>query len=360
MNPSLFVLFTRFCLHGVSLVSHRQTHSWRCSKKALKTSKKSPTSWAIQAFDRLDQDSGRILLKGLDEKSLYDAALTVMMRLVFLFSAEERGLLHLNEQLYDDNYAVSTLREQLQGVADQYGEEVLERRHDGWARLLASFRAVHGGVNHQDLMLPAYGGSLFDPDRYPFLEGRTQGTLWQSSPAAPLEINNRVVLHLLKSLQMLQVKVPGGGPAEALRVSFEGLNIEQIGHVYEGLLDHSAVRAKEVVLGLAASRKKPVASMALAELEKLRQDDEAKLIEVLQEETGRSAKALGTMSIRKTSTRSWSPVVRTTSWPNASSCFAGCCDRIRLSGWSLCCQEEFMSVRTARVVAREHTILRGA
>ena len=246
----------------------------------------------IQAFDRLDQDSGRTLLKGLDEKSLYDAALTVMMRLVFLFSAEERGLLHLGEPLYDDNYAVSTLREQLQEVADHYGEEVLERRHDGWARLLASFRAVHGGVNHQDLMLPAYGGSLFDPDRYPFLEGRAQGTRWQSSPAAPLEINNRVVLHLLKSLQMLQVKVPGGGPAEALRVSFEGLNIEQIGHVYEGLLDHTAVRANEVVLGLAASRKKPVASMTLAELERLRRDDEAKLVELLEEETGRSGKAL--------------------------------------------------------------------
>jgi hypothetical protein len=246
----------------------------------------------IQAFDRLDQDSGRTLLKGLDEKSLYDAALTVMMRLVFLFSAEERGLLHLGEPLYDDNYAVSTLREQLQEVADRYGEEVLERRHDGWARLLATFRAVHGGVNHQDLMLPAYRGSLFDPDRYPFLEGRAQGTGWRSSPAAPLEINNRVVLHLLKSLQMLQVKVQGGGPTEALRVSFEGLNIEQIGHVYEGLLDHTAVRAKEVVLGLAASRKKPVASMTLAELEKLRHADEAKLIEVLQEETGRSGKAL--------------------------------------------------------------------
>ena len=51
----------------------------------------------IQAFDRLDQDNSRTLLKGLDEKSLYDAALTVMMRLVFLFSAEERGLLHLGD-----------------------------------------------------------------------------------------------------------------------------------------------------------------------------------------------------------------------------------------------------------------------
>jgi len=62
----------------------------------------------IRAFDRLDEGSGRTLLKGVEEKSLYDAALTVMMRLVFLFSAEERGLLHLGRPIYDNNYAVST------------------------------------------------------------------------------------------------------------------------------------------------------------------------------------------------------------------------------------------------------------
>jgi hypothetical protein len=246
----------------------------------------------IQAFDRLDQDSGRILLRGFDENSLYDAALTVMMRLVFLFSAEERDLLHLGKPMYDDNYAVSTLREQLQEVADRYGEEVLERRNDAWARLLATFRAVHGGVRHQDLMLPAYGGSLFDPDRYPFLEGRPQGSAWLTKPAEPLAINNRVVLHLLKSLQVLQVRVPGGGPAEARRISFRALDIEQIGHIYEGLLDHTAVRAREVVLGLAASRKKPVPSITLSELETLRQQGETKLVERLEELTERSAKAL--------------------------------------------------------------------
>jgi hypothetical protein len=147
-------------------------------------------------------------------------------------------------------------------------------------------------VNHQDLMLPAYGGSLFDPDRYPFLEGRPRESRWHSKPAEPLEISNRVVLHLLRSLQMLRVKMPGGGAAEALRVSFEGLNIEQIGHVYEGLLDHTAVRAREVVLGLAASRKKPVAAITLAELERLQAEDEAKLIETLEELTDKQAKSL--------------------------------------------------------------------
>jgi hypothetical protein len=210
----------------------------------------------VQAFDTLDQDANRILLNGVSETVLYEAALTVMMRLVFLFSAEERGLLHLGQPLYDDNYAVSTLLEQLQEVADLYGPQVLERRFDAWARLLATFRAVHAGVHHQDLLMPAYGGSLFDPDRYSFLEGRGMGTNWTATQAEPLAVNNRVALHLLTSLQKLRIKIPGAGPSEARRVSFRALGVEQIGHVYEGLLDHTAVRATEPVVGIKGTRNK--------------------------------------------------------------------------------------------------------
>jgi hypothetical protein len=64
----------------------------------------------VQALDRIDQDRQRTLLAGLPETALYQAALTVMMRLVFLFSAEERDLLLLGDPLYDQFYAVSTLR----------------------------------------------------------------------------------------------------------------------------------------------------------------------------------------------------------------------------------------------------------
>lgn len=78
----------------------------------------------VQAFDRLDAESGRILLSGVAEKALYDSALTVMMRLVFLFSAEERGLLLLGEPLYDQNYALSTLRACWEISVSQRGEGV--------------------------------------------------------------------------------------------------------------------------------------------------------------------------------------------------------------------------------------------
>ncbi len=239
----------------------------------------------VQSLDAIDQDSQRSLLKGITATTLYEAALTLMMRLVFLFSAEERGLLHLGKPLYDNNYAVSTLQEQLQEVADKDGEEVLERRTDAWARLLATFRAVHGGIHHQDLSMTAYGGSLFDPDRYPFLEGRPAGSHWRHGLSEPLAINNRVVLHLLNSLQRLRIK--SGGVAETRRVSFRSLGVEQIGHVYEGLLDHTGVRATETVLGIQGTRN---AKLPLTRLESLLAQD--KLIDFLADETGRSASAL--------------------------------------------------------------------
>lgn len=245
----------------------------------------------IQSLDRADQDHGRELLRGVSEAELYEAALTVMMRLVFLFCAEERELLLLGDPLYNQNYALSTIREQLRATADQYGEEVLERRHDAWCRLLVTFRAVHGGVWHDNMKLPAYGGRLFDPDRFPFLEGRKRDTHWRTTEAAPLPVNNRTVLHLLEALQVLQVKVPGGGPAEARRLSFRALDIEQIGHVYEGLLDHTARRASEPYLGLAGTKDREP-EITLAKLEELRAKGEKDLFRFLKDETGRSEPAL--------------------------------------------------------------------
>lgn len=246
----------------------------------------------VQSLDRADRDYKGELLKDVPEALLYEAALTVMMRLVFLFCAEERELLLLGDELYDGNYAVSTLREQLQETADQHGEEVLSLRYDAWSRLLTTFRAVYGGVQHQNFKLPAYGGHLFDPDRFPFLEGRKSNTKWKETPAEPLPVNNQTVLHLLKSLQLLEVKMPGRkGTIETQKLSFRALGIEQIGHVYEGLLDHTAVRATEPILGLAGGRDKEP-EVPLSKLEELLAKGPDELAKVLKKETGRTPKAL--------------------------------------------------------------------
>jgi hypothetical protein len=246
----------------------------------------------IQALDRIDKDSGRALLRDVDETRLYESALTVMMRLVFLLAAEERDLLpgkETDREIYDTSYAASTLRAQLRAAADRAGEEILERRYDAWSRLIAAFRAVYGGVRHERLELAAYGGGLFDPDRFPFLEGRPAGTSWRETQALPLPINNRTVLHLLEALQQLQVRVSGG--VEARLLSFRSLDIEQIGHVYEGLLDHTARRTTEPMLGLAGSKDREP-ELSLAALEAKAAQSSAPLLTYLKEETGRSENAL--------------------------------------------------------------------
>src|SRR5262249_29763291 len=114
---------------------------------------------------------------------------------------------------------------------------------------------------------------------------RRPGTTWKDAPAAPLPIDNRTVLHLLRSLQYLEMQ------GEARRLSFRALDIEQIGHVYEGLPDHTARRAAEPAPSpIAGRRSEPDA--ALPELERLKAKGEADLLKFLREQSGRSDNAL--------------------------------------------------------------------
>lgn len=228
----------------------------------------------VQALDRADLDRNRALLQDVKEPELYEAALTVMMRLVFLLSAEEQQLLLLGDERYEAYYAVSTLRMQLR----KESEEILDRRWDAWSRLLAIFRVVYGGINHENMRLPALGGSLFDPDRFTFLEGRMRGTHWKSDPATPLPIDNRTVLLLLESIQLF----------EGRTLSYRALDVEQIGYVYEGLLERTVKRTEDVTLELDATAKSKAPLVRLSELEASKKLGQEKLIALLEERSGSS------------------------------------------------------------------------
>ncbi len=202
----------------------------------------------IASISRANRERDGQLLAGHSQTEIYTASVTVMMRMVFLLFAEERGLLPLDEDFYARSYALGTLRESLQAEKDQFGDEPLERRSTAWSRLLALFRAVHGGITHEDLRIPPYGGRLFDPDRFPFLEGRPAGTSWHHGGSHPIPVDDLTVLAILTSLQMLEIRE--GGIRETRQLSYRTLEVEQIGHVYEGLLDHSVKVVDQTVLGL--------------------------------------------------------------------------------------------------------------
>lgn len=206
----------------------------------------------VSAWSRANADAHVAPLAGIAPARIYEAASTVMMRLVILLTAEERPLLPTDE-LYAATYGVAAVVDELQGRIDAAGNiEELEHTVTAWPRLLATFRAVFAGVSYDELRLPAYGGRLFDPDRFPFLEGRADGEHWRETPSDPLPVDDRTMYAVLRAVQFLEIGT--GRTPEVRRLSFLGLEVEQIGHVYEGLLDHGVRTAEEVVLGLVGKR----------------------------------------------------------------------------------------------------------
>lgn len=134
----------------------------------------------VAAFDEAAADSaarGEADPLPDDGDAIYEAVVTVLMRVVFLLFAEERGLLP-SGQLFALGYGLSDQLDELQARAQEEGESSLDATHLTWHRLLATSQALYAGATFEDMRLPAYGGSLFDPERFTFLTATTErGTL---------------------------------------------------------------------------------------------------------------------------------------------------------------------------------------
>lgn len=173
-----------------------------------------------------------------DGQEVYEAVVTVMMRVVFLLFAQERGLLPQG-RVFAQGYGLAGQLDALDARSRAEGEESLDGTVHTWHRLLATSRALHAGATFEDLRLPAYGGSLFDPDRFPFLSATTpRGTL-------AITVSDRVMLQVLRAVQIAHVR-----GQEARRISFRDIDVEQIGYIYEGLLGYTCRRVDDVIVGL--------------------------------------------------------------------------------------------------------------
>lgn len=214
-------------------------------------------SLSESALDARANGEGEILPE--DREQVYEAAVTMMMRIVFLLFAEERGLLPQG-RLFSMGYGISGEMDVLAQRARDEGSEALDATYMTWHRLLATSQALYHGASFEDLRLPSYGGSLFEPSRFPFLLRRTdRGTL-------AVTVSDRVMLEVLRAVQMAQLKK--GDPAR--RISFRDIDVEQIGYIYEGLLGYSCADVSEQTVGLMG---KPGAEpeVTLVELEALRE-----------------------------------------------------------------------------------------
>ncbi|MGH3985226.1 MAG: Eco57I restriction-modification methylase domain-containing protein [Pseudonocardiaceae bacterium] len=190
----------------------------------------------VAAIGRADTElrkRGEPGLQHVDAHDVYRGAVSVMMRIVFLLFAEERGLLPSDNELYAKAYSAGRLCAELERRALEGSEDDLEHTVTAWYRLLALFDAVYRGVAHPRLTMYAHDGSLFNPDEFPWL---------------PLHIDDRTVLHMLRAVQYVEIGT--GRSRERRTLSFRTLDVEQIGYVYEGLLSYDGFRADDIVVGL--------------------------------------------------------------------------------------------------------------
>jgi hypothetical protein len=185
-----------------------------------------------------DYVHGELLRETLakDPNTVYGGLLTVLMRLVFLLYAEDRGLMS-QDSIYAENYSVSKLFEQLREDKQRYPEQ-MSRRYGAWSRLLALFRLVYGGGSHGRMLIPARHGYLFDPARYPFLAARD---VHGEVPHVP----DGTILEVLQRLLMLDEE----------RLSYRALDVEQIGSVYEAVMGFELHVAEGPSIAIRAKKK---------------------------------------------------------------------------------------------------------
>ena len=160
----------------------------------------------------------------LTAAEFYRALLTLVYRLLFLLVAEDRGLLGTG-RLYASDYGVGRLRSRL----DRPGSETGRDHDDLWQSLRVLWRVLGSDQQEQALGgrplaallgLPVLNGDLFRP-----------------GPLDAATIGNRALLAALDPVVRYR-ESPSSPPR---RVDYGALDVEELGSVYESLLDFTPV-----------------------------------------------------------------------------------------------------------------------
>lgn len=202
--------------------------------------------YGFQAADELR--GGNLLGEALrqEPQHVYGGLLTTLLRLVFVCYAEDRGVLPQDE-LYQRNYGIAGLFERLREDAARF-PDTMHQRYGAWGQLLALFRMLHDGARCGTFALPPRHGSLFDPDAYPFLEGRPWGTRRVlGEPVDPPRVSDGCIYAVLERLLVL----------DGERLSYRALDVEQIGSVYEAMMGFELVVVRGASVAVVPKTRKP-------------------------------------------------------------------------------------------------------
>jgi len=140
-----------------------------------------------------------------------DESLVIIYRILFLLFAEARGLVPKWHPVFRDGYTIEALRADV---------ERLPRPAGLWEALQAISRLAHRGCRAGSLRVPAFNGRLFSPAHAPLADA--------------LALDDGSVR---EALLALTTRPAARGRHGRERISYGDLGVEQLGGVYERLLD---------------------------------------------------------------------------------------------------------------------------
>ncbi|MCU1383973.1 MAG: type restriction m6 adenine methyltransferase, Alw26I/Eco31I/Esp3I family [Acidobacteria bacterium] len=141
----------------------------------------------------------------------FEQALTIVYRLLFLLFAEARALVPLWHPIYRESYSLEGLRD-----AAEQGPHAAGL----WDTLRAIARLAHTGCRAGDLQVTPFNGRLFAPARTPLAERR--------------DLDDGAARRAIVALSTR----PSADKAGCERIAYRDLGVEQLGAVYETLLDY--------------------------------------------------------------------------------------------------------------------------
>ncbi len=153
-------------------------------------------------------------------KKFYSETLNVIYRLLFLLFAEQKGWLPVKNSIYARTYSINALRERA-----ERGDYHHDNHQDLWEGLKVTFRLVTKGYSFPNgEKINAFGGQLFSDDRIYYIK-------------SPLRNS-----HLLKAIDALCFFADKGLKN---KINYATLAIDELGSVYESLLDYEPRLLKE-------------------------------------------------------------------------------------------------------------------
>jgi hypothetical protein len=156
--------------------------------------------------------------RSVDDRRVFDQSLTIVYRLLFLLFAEARLLVPTWHRIYREAYSMEALCDRL--IDDPRAPGV-------WQAVQAMARLAHAGCAVDDLRVTAFNGRLFAPARTPLAEHRRVGD--RAAAEAILALGTSATRRGRR------------------RVAFHDLGVEQLGAVYERVLDYEPARQQRTL-----------------------------------------------------------------------------------------------------------------